>query len=151
MSSATRIIIFSVIALATLPWTHLGIAGELSPSLSVINDVEPVSPVLRAAGPSPLAAPAAPAAPAAAVRRNPFNGRPVAPDALAAKRGGDGVFNDQQLKGMVANNSASNITTGTNVISEGAFSNSVGLPTVIQNSGNNVLIQNATIVNVQIK
>ena len=148
MSSATRIIIFSVIALATLPWTHLGIAGELSPSLSVINDVEPVSPVLRAAGPSPLAAPAAPAA---AVRRNPFNGRPVAPDALAAKRGGDGVFNDQQLKGMVANNSASNITTGTNVISEGAFSNSVGLPTVIQNSGNNVLIQNATIVNVQIK
>ena len=52
---------------------------------------------------------------------------------------------------MVANNSASNITTGTNVISEGAFSNSVGLPTVIQNSGNNVLIQNATIVNVQIK
>ena len=145
MSSATRIIIFSVIALATLPWTHLGIAGELSPSLSVINDVEPVSPVLGAAGPSPLAAPAA------AVRRNPFNGRPVAPDALAAKRGGDGVFNDQQLKGMVANNSASNITTGTNVISEGAFSNSVGLPTVIQNSGNNVLIQNATIVNVQIK
>ena len=145
MSSATRIIIFSVTALATLPWTHLGIAGELSPSLSVINDVEPVSPVLRAAGPSPLVAPAV------AVRRNPFNGKPIAPDALAAKRGGDGVFNDQQLKGMVANNSASNITTGTNVISEGAFSNSVGLPTVIQNSGNNVLIQNATIVNVQIK
>ena len=145
MSSATRIIIFSVTALATLPWTHLGVAGELSPSLSVINDVEPVSPVLRAAGPSPLVAPAA------AVRRNPFNGKPIAPDALAAKRGGDGVFNDQQLKGMVANNSASNITTGTNVISEGAFSNSVGLPTVIQNSGNNVLIQNATIVNVQIK
>jgi hypothetical protein len=38
-----------------------------------------------------------------------------------------------------------------NVISDGAFSGSVGLPMVIQNSGNNVLIQNATIVNVQLK
>ena len=147
MSSATRIIIISVAALATLPWTRLVIAAEPSASSSVPDVVETVSPV-----PVPVATePSSTVASVAAVRRNPFNGKPMAPDALAAKRGGDGVFNDQQLKGMVANNSASNLTTGTNVISEGAFANSVGLPTVIQNSGNNVLIQNATIVNVQIK
>lgn len=145
MSSATRIIIFSVAAFATLPWTRPAIAAEPSALSSVPDVVETGSPVTLATVRSPLVAPVA------TVRRNPFNGKPMAPDALAAKRGGDGVFNDQQLKGMVANNSASNIATGTNIISEGAFSNSVGLPTVIQNSGNNVLIQNATIVNVQIK
>ena len=145
MSSATRTIIFTVAAFATLPWTRPVIAAEPSALSSVPDVAEAGSPLTVATARSPLAAPVA------AVRRNPFNGKPMAPDALAAKRGGDGVFNDQQLKGMVANNGASNITTGTNVISEGAFSNSVGLPTVIQNSGNNVLIQNATIVNVQIK
>lgn len=145
MSSATRIIIFSVAMLSTLSWTRSVIAAEPSALSSVPDAVETASPVVLAVVRPPLVAPVA------AVRRNPFNGKPMAPDALAAKRGGDGVFNDQQLKGMVANNSASNTATGTNVISEGAFSNSVGLPTVIQNSGNNVLIQNATIVNVQIK
>ena len=145
MFSATRIIIFSVATFATLPWTRPVIAAEPSALSSVPDAVETASPVVLAVV-RPLLV-----APVAAVRRNPFNGKPMAPDALAAKRGGDGVFNDQQLKGMVANNSASNTATGTNVISEGAFSNSVGLPTVIQNSGNNVLIQNATIVNVQIK
>ena len=39
----------------------------------------------------------------------------------------------------------------TNTVSSGAFAGTAGLPMVIQNSGNNVLIQNATIVNVQIK
>ena len=145
MSSATRIIIFSIAMLSTLPWTRSVIAAEPSALSSVPDAVETVSPAALAVVRPPLVAPVA------TVRRNPFNGKPMAPDALAAKRGGDGVFNDQQLKGMVANNSASNVVTGTNVISEGAFSNSVGLPTVIQNSGNNVLIQNATIVNVQIK
>ena len=145
MSSAKRIIIFSVAMLATLPWPRPVGAAEPSALSPVPDVVGTASPGMLATVGSPLGAPVAP------VRRNPFNGKPMAPDALAAKRGGDGVFNDQQLKGMVANNSASNIATGTNVISEGAFSNSVGLPTVIQNSGNNVLIQNATIVNVQIK
>ena len=70
---------------------------------------------------------------------------------LANRRGGDRVFNDSRLKGVVADNKASNLTTGMNVISEGAFAGSTGMPTVIQNSGNNVLIQNATIVNVQVK
>lgn len=48
-------------------------------------------------------------------------------------------------------NQAYNLTTGGNLISEGAFAGSSGFATVIQNSGNNVLIQNSTIVNVQFK
>ena len=82
---------------------------------------------------------------------NPFGSRPVSSATLNAKRGGERVFNDAELKGVVSNNVASHLTTGMNVISEGAFSGSSGLPLVVQNSGNNVLIQNSTIVNVQLK
>jgi hypothetical protein len=84
-------------------------------------------------------------------RRTPFGSAPLASTMLGAKRGGERVVNDNQLKGVVADNKASNLTTGMNVISEGAFAGSSGMPTVIQNSGNNVLIQNSTIVNVQLK
>lgn len=75
---------------------------------------------------------------------------PVKSSSLESSRGGfDYVHNDTQLSGTVANNVASNIRTGANTISEGAFSNASGFPVVIQNSGSNVLIQNATVVNVQ--
>lgn len=94
----------------------------------------------------PMEVPALAAAP-----RSPFDGAAIASRSLAERRGGSGVVNQNRLNGVVANNSASQLTTGTNLISEGAFAGSSGLPTVIQNSGNNVLIQNSTIVNVQIK
>jgi hypothetical protein len=84
-------------------------------------------------------------------RFKPFNSTPMAHRTLAGRRGGDGVLNQNRLKGVVADNSASHLTTGSNTISEGAFAGASGLPMVIQNSGNNVLIQNSTIVNVQIK
>jgi hypothetical protein len=77
--------------------------------------------------------------------------KPVDVKVLARKRGGADVANDMQLKGVVADNRAVNVTTGNNLITEGAFANSAGLPMVVQNSGNNVLIQNATIVNIQVK
>lgn len=48
------------------------------------------------------------------------------------------------------NNSTSGTYSGGNVIDEGAFSDSSGLSTIIQNSGNNVLIQSATILNLSI-
>lgn len=48
------------------------------------------------------------------------------------------------------NNSTSGTFSGGNVIDEGAFSDSSGLSTIIQNSGNNVLIQSATILNLNI-
>lgn len=77
-------------------------------------------------------------------------GVPLARDQLNVYRGGfDLDKNDMRLSGVVTNNSAVNVMTGSNYIADGAFSNASGLPMVIQNSGSNVLIQNATIVNVQ--
>ncbi len=49
------------------------------------------------------------------------------------------------------NNSANGTVSGGNVINDGAFSGSSGLSTIIQNSGNNVLIQSATILNLNIE
>ena len=79
-----------------------------------------------------------------------FVAQPVDADTLAQTRGGaEVVNNDMTLRGVTANNSARNVTTGDNTISAGSFANMSGLPTVIQNSGANVLIQNATILNLQ--
>lgn len=58
--------------------------------------------------------------------------------------------NFMNLRGSVSNTRASELITGNNSISDGAFSGAVGLPMVIQNSGNNVLIQNATIINLRV-
>lgn len=77
-------------------------------------------------------------------------GAPVALGQLGDFRGGaDLVKNDMQLSATVANNSATHVISGNNAIADGAFANMSGLPMVIQNSGSNVLIQNATIINVQ--
>lgn len=84
-------------------------------------------------------------------RPNPLGLRPVDAKVLAARRGRADVVNDMLLKGVVADNRASNLTTGNNVIADGSFTGMVGLPLVVQNSGNGVLIQNATIINLQIK
>ncbi|WP_229414421.1 hypothetical protein, partial [Zemynaea arenosa] len=96
-----------------------------------------------------LSAPALPAA--AAPDATPFGA--AAPAAtLARTRGGADttVANEMQLSGTVSGNSAANLTTGSNLITGGSFANASGLPTVIQNSGANVLIQNATIINLQV-
>ena len=75
---------------------------------------------------------------------------PVAAATLEEHRGGaQVVLNDMQLAGTTAGNSATNVVTGTNSISAGAFANMSGLPVVIQNSGANVLIQNAVILHLQ--
>lgn len=67
-------------------------------------------------------------------------------------RGGSEVtVNDMRLHGTVADNAAVNVLSGVNNIADGAFANASGIPTAIQNSGSNVLIQNATILNVQFK
>lgn len=78
--------------------------------------------------------------------------KPVAEAQLAAWRGGmDVVDNTMKLQGTVAGNTANNVASGMNTISSGAFSNATGLPVAIQNSGANVLIQNATIINLQLQ
>ena len=53
--------------------------------------------------------------------------------------------------GAVTDNRAVDVITGSNTIRDGAFANASGLPIVIQNTGANVLIQSATIVNVQLR
>jgi hypothetical protein len=60
------------------------------------------------------------------------------------------TINQNNTTGAVSGNVAANLTTGSNNISDSAFSNSAGVPVVIQNTGNNVLIQNSTILNLQL-
>lgn len=81
-------------------------------------------------------------------------GTAVDPDGLDGMRGGDGVEldlveNTARNTGEVVDNHAENILSGSNTLSGDAFSSASGINTAIQNSGSNVLIQNATVVNVQ--
>jgi hypothetical protein len=84
---------------------------------------------------------------------SPFGVKGLDERALERQRGGTdpGTLTDMKLNGVVGNNSASNLTTGNNSIADGAFANMSGVPLVVQNTGNNVLIQSATIINVQVK
>lgn len=78
-------------------------------------------------------------------------GTGVAPATLAQMSGGTNVTESITVTGSVSNTSTDNVSTGYNWIGGGAFANAAGLPMVIQNSGNSVLIQNATVVNVQLQ
>ena len=82
-------------------------------------------------------------------------GHPVAPAQLEAQRGGTDTgpvtINTNMLNAKLFDNSATGNVTGNNTITEGAFSGASGLPTVIQNSGNNVIIQNGTVLNLTVK
>ena len=73
--------------------------------------------------------------------------RTVPADVLSAQRGrATEVLTFMGIDGLVTDNVAIDTITGKNVITSGAFTNASGLTTAIQNSGNNVLIQNATIL-----
>lgn len=87
------------------------------------------------------------------VRPGALGARAVDSRALAEQRGGSDAasLSDMKLNGVVTDNRASNLTTGNNIITDGALAGVSGVPLVVQNSGNNVLIQNATIINVQLK
>jgi hypothetical protein len=78
-------------------------------------------------------------------------GQAVNEGKLANYRGGTAISNSIVSEGTVNNTSATNVATGSNSVTAGSFANASGFPTVIQNTGANVLIQNATIVNVQFK
>lgn len=79
---------------------------------------------------------------------HPFE-HPVALATLEELRGGTAVQSEMDLHGVTSGNSAFQVQTGGNSIDAGSFANMSGIPVVIQNSGANVLIQNATIVNLQ--
>ena len=84
--------------------------------------------------------------------------KPLADDDLGAQRarGSDdtinvGEFNvqisDTTQNAKLDHNVVNSSTTGNNSISNGVLSGASGIATLIQNSGNNVIIQDATIVN----
>lgn len=78
--------------------------------------------------------------------------RTVALDVLDGQRGGaDTHLSDIRAVGSVSQVKAYDLTTGNNVVSDGSLAGASGLPMVIQNSGNGVLIQNATILNVMVQ
>ncbi len=56
-------------------------------------------------------------------------------------------LNNAVLTGESSGNSVVGGVTGSNFIDNGSFTNTQGLVNVIQNSGNNVVIQSQTIVN----
>lgn len=60
------------------------------------------------------------------------------------------TLNNQDQDGDVTDNIAIGTTNGDNMISGEAFSNSAGFLSTVQNTGNNVLIQNSTIINVEV-
>jgi len=79
-------------------------------------------------------------------------GPAMTPKALAAQRGGQAVtINTNELDAKLHDNKAIDTVSGSNYITQDAFSHSTGLPVAIQNSGNNVLIQNSLILNLEMK
>lgn len=82
-----------------------------------------------------------------------FGTSAVSRDTLERSRGGTEVLtlNLSKNNGVVDNNQAYNLTTGNNIITDGSLAGVSGFSTVIQNSGNNVLIQNSTNINLQVQ
>ncbi|GAL19344.1 conserved domain protein [Vibrio maritimus] len=77
-------------------------------------------------------------------------------DTLEQARGGytievDITNLDSDLRGVTSGNVASGTISGNNILSSNAFAESSGISSVIQNTGNNVLIQNSTVVNLTFK
>ncbi|MDD5330837.1 MAG: hypothetical protein PHX38_12615 [Sulfuricella sp.] len=79
-------------------------------------------------------------------------GAAIPDELLAANRGGQTLeINTNNLDATLTDNQAISNITGSNLVSSGAFSSANGMNTVIQNSGNNVIIQNATILNLTLQ
>ena len=79
-------------------------------------------------------------------------GAAVPVDQLEDARGGSfETRSHMTLTGSTNGNSAEGVVSGNNVIEAGSFDQMSGLPVVVQNSGSNVLIQNAVIVNMQMQ
>ena len=80
-------------------------------------------------------------------------GQPVQLQELDNIRGQGGVMdisNVANLEAILADNNASNSVTGSNSIDGSSFTNASGVFSIIQNTGNNVIIQDSTIITVTI-
>ena len=81
-------------------------------------------------------------------------GTALAAEALEQHRGRETrntEINWQETNGSVEGNRATGNVNGSNFIRDGAFSNAAGLPITVQNTGNNVLIQNSVILNLDMR
>lgn len=79
-------------------------------------------------------------------------GATIGDDVLDVSRGGHvEINNTNNVDATLYDNQAIGNITGQNQITTGAFAGSNGMNTVIQNSGNNVIIQSATILNLQMQ
>lgn len=79
-------------------------------------------------------------------------GTPLTAESLAENRGGQAIqMNLNDLDAKLYDNQAIANITGSNYVTTGALAGATGFPTVVQNSGNNVIIQNATIINLQVQ
>lgn len=78
---------------------------------------------------------------------------PVLLEELDAVRGLGGVVDitsAAHLEAILANNDSSNSVTGSNSIDGSSFTDANGVFSIIQNTGNNVIIQDSTIITVTI-
>ncbi|WP_339773171.1 hypothetical protein [uncultured Paraglaciecola sp.] len=78
---------------------------------------------------------------------------PVLLDDLEQERGMGGVLdvtNNTHLEAILTDNYTSNSITGNNTIDHGSFNEAAGVFSIIQNTGNNVIIQDSTIITVTI-
>lgn len=85
-------------------------------------------------------------------------GLPVSSDVLEAQSGGSTsierieiLANSMNLNAEMKENLLFSTATGMNQISDNAFGNASGISTVVQNSGNQVIINNAFILNLQVQ
>ncbi|WP_260463872.1 hypothetical protein [Burkholderia sp. Bp8963] len=150
----------NALSLVLLPAVLLpGLAAQAAPdeprsidsdaAVTAASNSIPPAPAAPADGTAPAtAAVVAPPAAGAATGREDSFGVAMTPDQLDEHRGGDALIGQNFLNGTVSDNVANRVSTGSNSIADGSFANSSGLPTVIQNTGANVLIQNATVLNV---
>ena len=71
---------------------------------------------------------------------------------LSMYRGGSATlqYSEARSYSILHDNQAFDNTTGSNFVTNGAFSGASGISTSIQNSGNNVIIQNTTILNISL-
>lgn len=126
-------------------------AGARAAPPQAPGDAPAAQPVVAAPPSAPVPALASASAPA------PRQFGATADDALLGDaRGGSDLSSidttlDTTLSGTVSGNSAINVLTGSNVIQSGSFANMSGIPIIVQNTGANVLIQNATVINLQLK
>ncbi len=118
-------------------------AAALSSAAAIAADTDgaPIETVATAVQPAPSPEPALWA-----------NASVIAESELSKQRGGaDLHLNENNASAIVSDNVATNLTTGNNSINGDSFSGMSGIPLVVQNSGNNVVIQNSTILNLQMQ